>query len=183
MGDFAGVVLADSVSGAYFVADCLAFVDSVSHCRERVLYSMATILDYMKVLCIGAFLGGFLGAGLIESQYNKTLKFASPPYWRSFLASALAVLVSSITFLLYAFITMLSFKYMCLSLILLTGGPIVLITCITFGGLVIGTLMKRPDGHSLGAGIGVGIFLYLLLSLTITMFLCVLVYRLVKLVF
>ena len=30
--DIAGAVLADSISGAYFVADCLAFVDSVSYC-------------------------------------------------------------------------------------------------------------------------------------------------------
>jgi hypothetical protein len=29
----AGAVLADSVSCAYVVADCLAFVDSVSYCR------------------------------------------------------------------------------------------------------------------------------------------------------
>jgi hypothetical protein len=32
VGDIAGAVLADSVSGACFVADCLAFVDSVSCC-------------------------------------------------------------------------------------------------------------------------------------------------------
>jgi hypothetical protein len=33
MGDFTGAVLADSTACAYFVADCLAFVDSVSHRR------------------------------------------------------------------------------------------------------------------------------------------------------
>ena len=35
VGDIAGVVLANSVSGAYFVADCMAFVDSVSRCWHR----------------------------------------------------------------------------------------------------------------------------------------------------
>lgn len=39
MVDFAGVVLADSISGACLVADCLAFVDSISYrwyCRGGV---------------------------------------------------------------------------------------------------------------------------------------------------
>jgi len=35
VGDIAGAVLADSVSGAYFVAYCVAFVDSVSYCWYR----------------------------------------------------------------------------------------------------------------------------------------------------
>ena len=33
VGDIVSVVLADSVGCAYFVADCMAFVDSVSYCR------------------------------------------------------------------------------------------------------------------------------------------------------
>jgi hypothetical protein len=32
VGDIVSVMLADSVSCAYFVADCMAFVDSVSYC-------------------------------------------------------------------------------------------------------------------------------------------------------
>ena len=34
MGDFAGFVLADSAAGACFLADCVAFVDTVSRCRD-----------------------------------------------------------------------------------------------------------------------------------------------------
>jgi hypothetical protein len=134
-------------------------------------------------LLIGASLGGFLGAGLIETTCRNTLKFTPPPYWRSFLASFLAVFVSSITFLLYIFIVTISLRYMCLFLILSLGGPIALITCITFGGFIIGTLIKRPDGHTLGTGIGVSILLYLFLYVIITIFLCALVYRLLMLFF
>jgi hypothetical protein len=34
VGDFAGVVLADSIIGVDIVADCVAFVDTVSHCGD-----------------------------------------------------------------------------------------------------------------------------------------------------
>ena len=34
MGDFAGTVLADSAACACIVADCMAFIDTVSRCRD-----------------------------------------------------------------------------------------------------------------------------------------------------
>jgi hypothetical protein len=34
VGDFAGTVLADSATGTCFVADYMAFVDTVSDCRD-----------------------------------------------------------------------------------------------------------------------------------------------------
>jgi len=34
VGDFAGAVLADSAAGTGIVADCMAFVDTVSRCRD-----------------------------------------------------------------------------------------------------------------------------------------------------